>query len=397
MAVSIPATGPRISLAERDRRHAAVRAELKARGLDCLIVGGSDLTYLCNGLPGQLFGVLPTEPEPMTVQIMGRFLVDVPVEVLLEAQDWVTDIRSSNASGPVIDRLRELRLEHGKIGVTRTRSAFGGLSTGFLENLRTAFPEAQFVDVTDILANLRAIKSAEEIAMIDRANLLFDLAVEHVHQVARPGMRGAVVVAEAVKRMVEAGADVSSMVGLNFGPIAAENPILWELCLDREIQPGDMATMSAHTEYHHYGGHSDQEISFGEPKPLYREMFDAVLYVRDAVLQQMRPGNTYGEVISTYRKACLETGFRWSEHSQIHQYGIDVPESPGPAFNAEGPSERGGQNYVLTPGMVYSVSPTIVAKDGEDRILGGTCLVITEDGYRELGDRKVEMLISSGA
>src|SRR5438270_12625910 len=111
MAVSIPAAGPRISLAERDRRHAAVRTELKARGIDCVIVGGSDLTYLSNGLPGQLFGVLPTEPEPMTVQIMGRYLVDVPVEVLLEAQDWVRDIRSSNASSPVIDCLRELRLE----------------------------------------------------------------------------------------------------------------------------------------------------------------------------------------------------------------------------------------------------------------------------------------------
>src|SRR4051812_13993357 len=136
MAVSIPATGPRISLAERDRRHAAVRAELQVRGFDCIIVGGSDLTYLSNGLPGQLFGVLSAGPEPMTVQLMGRYLVDVPVEVLLEAQDWVTDIRSSNASTPVIERLRELRLEHGKIGVTRTRGAFGGLSTGFLADLR---------------------------------------------------------------------------------------------------------------------------------------------------------------------------------------------------------------------------------------------------------------------
>src|SRR4051812_25982251 len=140
MAVSIPATGPRISLAERDRRHAAVRAELKARGVDCIIVGGSDLTYLSNGLPGQLFGVLAAGPEPMTVQLMGRYLVDVPVEVLLEAQDWVTDIRSSNTSAPTIDRLRELRLEHGTIGITRTRTSFGGLSTGFINDLQRAFP-----------------------------------------------------------------------------------------------------------------------------------------------------------------------------------------------------------------------------------------------------------------
>jgi len=43
--------------------------------------------------------------------------------------------------------------------------------------------------------------------------------------------------------------------------------------------------------------------------------------------------------------------------------------------------------------MPCRVSLTLVAKHSEDTILGGTTIVITDDGYREPGDRKVEVLI----
>jgi hypothetical protein len=43
--------------------------------------------------------------------------------------------------------------------------------------------------------------------------------------------------------------------------------------------------------------------------------------------------------------------------------------------------------------MIYSISPTLLAPAGDDTLLGGTSLVVTDTGYRELGDRKVEMLI----
>jgi hypothetical protein len=43
--------------------------------------------------------------------------------------------------------------------------------------------------------------------------------------------------------------------------------------------------------------------------------------------------------------------------------------------------------------MPRSVSPTLVAKHSEDTILGATTIVITDDGYREPGDRKLEFLI----
>jgi Xaa-Pro aminopeptidase len=374
---------PRITLRERDRRYAAIREQLRERGVDGVIVAGTNLFYLTNGLPGERSGFLPARDEPIMVALNGRHLADIPAQVLADAQDWVKDLRPGNDASPMIARIQELRLEAGTIGV-----ADGSLGHNFYAQLASELPHAKIVDVSDILLNLRTIKSEEEIAMIDMANRVFDAGVDGVYEAARPGMLGKEAIQEGIRAMWKAGGDLDSSMGMNFGAVPKQNPILGHLCMDRPIQAGDIATLTAHAEYLHYAGHSDQEISFGEPRPLHREMFAAVLHTREAVLKAVKPGATQRDLIDVYQRACAETGFKSSPHSQIHQYGIDVPEFPGPAFTVPG-----GRNFVLRPGMIYSISPTIVGKDGNDTVLGGTSLVVTETGHRELGNRKVEMLI----
>ena len=43
-------------------------------------------------------------------------------------------------------------------------------------------------------------------------------------------------------------------------------------------------------------------------------------------------------------------------------------------------------NFALRAGMIYSISPTLVAADSEDTLLGGTSLVVTEDGVIDYAD-----------
>ncbi len=384
----------KLSLKERDRRYALIRAGLKEKGVDCVIVNGSNLFYLTNGVPGELYGILTVDEVPPCVIVNRRHLVDISTQVLIEAQEWVSDFRPGTDGSAAVERIRELHLDKGTLGVA------GGLSYRFYAQLQSALSSAKIVDVSDIFTNVRTVKSEEEVALIDKANRVFDVAIKRVHEVARPGMLGSQVVQEGIKGMWEAGGDLDSTFSFNFGSVPAQNPILAELCLNRRITQGDIGTLTAHAHYSGYAGHSDQEISFGVAKPLYREMFQAVLHVRDAVLRQVRAGATQRNLIDAYRAACKETGFTSSPHSQIHQYGIDVPEFPGPAYRIADPGAEtgglgGGGNFALRAGMIYSISPTVVARDGEDTLLGGTSLVVTEDGHLELGERMVELLISA--
>ncbi|MBM2810383.1 MAG: Aminopeptidase family protein [Chloroflexi bacterium] len=382
--------GSGLTLSERDRRYSAIRERLHERGADCVIVTGSNLFYLSNGLPGEHYGLLTTDELPFTVQLNGRHLADIPASVIIDAQDWVKDIRGAFGKTDLIfGRIKELHFEQATIGLAGVSGVLpGGMSAGFVEALKKEFPSAKLVDVSDILADTRTLKSDEEVGLIEKANICFDLSCLALQSAVRPGMTGKEATQVAVRAMWDAGGDLESTIGVNFGATPKQNPILGDLCLSLPMQQGDIVTLTAHAEYKHYAGHSDQEISVGPPKQLHRDMFDAVLAVREEVLKAVKPGATQNDLLEVYNKAAEKTGFSGSPHSQIHQYGIDVPEQPGPGF------VKGPRNWVLTPGMMYSISPTLVAKDGEDLLLGGTSLVITRDGYRELGDRKVEILVA---
>ncbi len=384
---------PELSINERNRRYATIRAGLRERGVGCAIVAGSNLFYLSNGISGERFGLLPTEELPVTVVVNGRHLADIPASVITESQDWIEDVRGANDPSPLIDRIKELRLENAGIGLADRR-----LPLDIYKQIQNAFPDAKLVDVSDMFANIRTCKSDEEVALIEQANRVFDAGIARMYERVRPGMTGKEAIQEGIIGMWAAGGDLESTIGFNFGAVPKQNPVLGDLCLTRRIAWGDIGTLTAHAHYAGYGGHSDQEISFGEPKPVHKEMFEAVLTVRDAVLNAVKPGATQRDLIEVYKKAAAETGFKSSPHSQIHQYGIDVPEFPGPAFRAADPEGNGrglgsGGNYALAPGMIYSISPTLVAPNGEDTLLGGTSLVVTENGYRELGERKVELLV----
>jgi Xaa-Pro dipeptidase len=384
---------PKLSVKERDRRYAAIRKHLREKQIDCAVVRGSNLFYLSNGVTGELFGIVPADDKPLAVIVNRRHLIDISPRVLLDAQDWVTDVKPGQDAAAVIDKIKEMRLENATIGLA------GGIDYKFYNRLQKTLPGAKVADASEIFSEVRTIKSDEENAMIDRANRIFDAAVVRVHEVARPGMTGKQIVQEAIRAMWDAGGDLASTLSFNFGPVPAQNPILADLCLDKKIQKGDIGTLTAHAEYCGYAGHSDQEISFGAPKPAHREMFQAVIVIREAVLGAVKDGATQRDLIDAYQKACKESGFKSSPHAQIHQYGIDVPEFPGQSFRIADPKPEAGGiggagNYVLKTGMIYSISPTVVAKDGVDTLLGGTSLVVTQSGYRDHGERKVEMLVA---
>lgn len=382
-----------LSVSERDRRYGLIRNALRERGLDALIVGGTNLLYLSGGLPGEFLGLLPTEAgEEFESLINWRHLVDIPKEVMLDSQDWVKRVRSGRNAAPLGDRIRELKLEKGTIGYA------GGLSHDAYAAVMKAVPTVKLVDASDILNNARTIKTAEEIALIDRANHVFNAAIEAIQQKARPGMLGREVVQLGLNAMWDAGGDLTSTFSFNFGARPQQNPVLAELCLERKVQPGDIGTLTAHSHYHHYAGHSDQEIAFGDPKPAYVKQFEAVKKVREAVLKRVRAGVTQRDLFDAYEAVCAETSYGTSEHAQMHQYGLDVPEFPGPSFRISdakgGKGLGGGGNFTLVIGMIYSISPTLLDPSTEDLLLGGTSLAVTEHGYHELGARPVELLVA---
>ncbi len=189
---------PRLSLEERDRRWATVRQEMRAQGFDCLLLCGfpgywdftvANARYLCpiGGNAEFNFFVFPLEGEPTCFVLMPTF-----VEYWKRSQEWVRDVRPRKGSlaESVVGRMKELGLGKKTIGLDGLEGPLdpdGWLPHSVYAKIRELVPEARFVNTNDMMERIRAIKSHEEIEMLEAAGRLGDLMLETCAQVAGLG------------------------------------------------------------------------------------------------------------------------------------------------------------------------------------------------------------------
>src|SRR3954449_5029895 len=160
--------------AEYARRYAAIRAKMRERKLDCVVVPGGPSHWSFGGgmlwLSGHwewhalaAYVLVPLEGEPTLIYAMGGTHIEA---VRRETAAAVSDVRSSRGGryGEVMaERIRELGLEGGRIGLLEIDPRHGDyLPVNQYEVLRHAFPDAEFVFTRGLMHELLSVHSEEE-------------------------------------------------------------------------------------------------------------------------------------------------------------------------------------------------------------------------------------------
>ena len=173
---------PRFSLAERDRRWKAVRAKMAEQNIDVIVTPQNTghsmdfqantryLTHCGGGGDADIAAVFPLNGAVTAIATSAN-------PRWTTTQEWTTDVREARREyGKIIvERLKELNVERGRIGITGlgevegTRTPEGTILHGTWHKIRDAFPNAQLVDATPILVEVRYIKSAEEIDVLTKS------------------------------------------------------------------------------------------------------------------------------------------------------------------------------------------------------------------------------------
>src|ERR671918_351310 len=191
---------PRFSIAERDRRWKAVRELMRQANLDVIVTpqnSGHSADYQtntrylthCGGGEPDIAAVFPLEGEVTAIATSAAPRWPT-------VQDWVTDVREArrNYGRVIVERLKELSVERGRIGITGlgevggTRTPEGTIFYGTWKQIREAFPDAELVDATSILTEVRYVKSQEEIEALTKSMEIIELALEAEMKSARPGV-----------------------------------------------------------------------------------------------------------------------------------------------------------------------------------------------------------------
>jgi Xaa-Pro aminopeptidase len=391
---------PKFSREERTRRWARVRELLRQHHLDAIIgfpnqshwdQFQADIRYLTH-IGGHQTEVAVVFPESGEVTAFVRGANEV--EWWSIAQDWVTDIRASRRSWgkPVAERIEELKLGQARIGVSGLsgllRAPEGTVVSGMIEKLRKNFPKAKFENATEVLQDARSIKGPEEVAWVERAAEILDKVVETILAKAKPGVMENEMVAAIWYTIIANGGDYPSMTHWGAG---VEVPWASRIAPHRPLQAGDMINTELEAKYGGYIAQTVQAARLGKIPRELKNAFDVSVKVFDALVQFMKPGVSFRDIVTHYRGLVQESG-HIPKGMLLHGRGIgeDRPQITG---EIEDDVYNAG-TYVmhldlpLVEGNVFVLKPGAMPSDAPDSIRCGDTVVITKEGARRLGKRK---------
>ena len=224
-----------------------------------------------------------------------------------------------------------------------------------------------------VVEALRAVKDEAEVAAIERAAALTDLALEHVTGTLTPGMREIDISLALEVFMRSHGSE-----GLAFAPIVAGGPNSSRPhagVTERAVRAGELLTMDIGARVDGYCADLTRTVVVGQADEEQRRVYEAVLAANEAALAAVRPGIGCADLDAVARGVLVERGLgeRFG-HGLGHGVGLVVHEMP---------SVGGRSRDVLVAGHVITIEPgAYVPGFGGVRI--EDLVVVVEGGARKL-------------
>ena len=370
------------------RRYAALRDKMREHRLDVAIVPGGPSHWSFGGgmlwLTGHwewhgiaCYVVVPLEGEPTLVYGMGGTHTEA---VRKETAGSIKDVRHSRGghfAEVMVERIKELGLERGRIGLLEVDPRFEDyLPVNQYNALRAGLPGAELVFTKGLMHELLVIHSGEEIDCIRRAAHLCDRAMEALVERARPGAKEYQLRAAATHAVLDGGGDVDFMI---IGSTSMSEPMMVfgnPRPSARELQAGDIVMMELAAGYRGYTAQIGSPVCIGQPTDNVRRFFDdIVLPGFERMVETIGPDRSLEDARAAGR-FFREHG---AQSRPIHLHGIDLVTASPHVFTDRLETE-GSFDEVLQPGMVLVVEPTPITQDGTLGMFFGHTFLVTETG-----------------
>ena len=388
---------PVFSMQERDQRWSGVRALMAAAGIDVLVClpgtnshnhGQADVVYLTQ---------LGENEDEVTVV----FPVDGDVTAWLSrggawpASNWLTDIRAAprgTGGRTVVDRVRELGLERGTIGVAgltggvlaHARETEGEVNWQSVEMIKRELPDARVVSGTDLLGEARYQKSEEEVAFIHRGVQIAEKVIDVIVEKGRAGVRERELFGWMLYTHAAEGGSFPPMIGWSSGPLGATYHRV-EVPTFRSLQQGDVLSLEIEGRWGGYIAQLDQTFSVGSAHQDLADGMKLACESYDRVMERMKAGVTVGELLDA--SAVTGMGGRGAARLTMHGRGTG---DDGPLVTSRITPEL--RAVELQEGCVMILKPAASVDGKPDYGRWGESVVVRRDRAERLGSRPQGLL-----
>lgn len=374
---------------EFEGRQQKVRAAMEQAGIELLLViAPIHINYLVGATAKgyQEFQVLffPLEPGPLV--ILSR-LPEVPMLVADSLADEVRGWGGREPEDP-IEVFREI-LQAKKYQGLRTGLEVPGyyLHPHDYNKLVELLGDDLVMDATNLIGNLKLVKSPAEIDYVHKAAAMLDLGMETCRASIEVGKTERAISAEIHHTLLAAGSDIpSSPMNFLTGPRSA---FAHGEPTDRVLEQGDFMHIQFGSHYRRYCVTIGRQLCLGEPSQRMRDVYQVVRDAGDACMGEMRAGVSAIVPHQAARKVIADAGL---DAYRLHMTGYALGAAFPPSW-VEPLVMDAGCEYTLQAGMVIAVEPPVFGlEDGLGvRLIDN--VLITETGCERLTSTTRDLIL----
>lgn len=304
---------------------------------------------------------------------------DANVEDVLVYYEHPNLYRAETTHTTFIESLAKQSLASPKIGVDL--SSVPGDILQLLQN--SGF---EVVDIGQTILEMRYIKDSQEIAMMEEAGQLVNLAVGKSLAVIQEGitemeidMAGNTALLQKTSTdYPEATIDIIVM-----SPSGIKRSIMPHVFSNtRKIEKGDVIIHSRQVSLNGYRAELERTVIVGTPTEEQRVALEAATEAQQRAMEFIKPGVKFSEVDEVARNVFVSKGLeKYAIHRTGHGLGVSAHEKPFLRFDHHG---------IVEEGMVFSIEPGIYIP-GVGGFRHSDTVVITKDGCRPITTYPYEM------
>ena len=247
----------------------------------------------------------------------------------------------------------------------------GAMTAGFSKYVRDHLSGATFVDITNEIDEIKAIKSPEEIERIKISAYIHDEAMKACFEAIQPGVKEFEVVARGLSKLKMFGSE-QGFILIGSAPPGQPFPYNHLHAMNRTLKEGDQVGILVEaTDAAGYYTHLHRMACMGKIPEELQKIFEEVKAAQKVTLDMLKPGADPMEMLRANNEFMRARGYEEETRLYAHGQGYDLVERP---------SFQSGETMKIKAGMNIACHPAISKKG-----TAGICdnYIITEKGVSE--------------
>jgi Xaa-Pro aminopeptidase len=359
---------------EFQSRLGAVRREMAARNLDAVVIYGdnysfADICYLTNYFPKVRGGIAVVPRDGAVSLLLNIGSRDVPFAKTLT---WVDDVRASNQVGADGAKLlKEKGFDTAQVGLADSGRGF---PLPQLEDMKNALPGASWQACDALVAPLRLVKTARELAAMGEAGRVLREVCGGTGKFIQPGRKEYEIVADIDRLARDSGAeDIRILAG------------------EKRLNPPGLkqaATIGSHwavylaVQHERYWAEAGRTYFLSDDVKL-RGAYAKAQEIVTAMARQLKPNGAVGAIDETARKDLGEFYAKAAVYGLANGIGLNQWEAP---FLNESDALEVGASSVGATTLIEDMTLALrVTIESEGKVvLFGDSFQVTAAGARSL-------------